>query len=243
MTFPGLPPLQSVEGHEVDRILTLIHGLVILLFVGWCVYFVVALLRGRASRAPNAAPLAPPRIAIPWFLVGIVFALEVTLFVGHELPAWSKLRSAVPSGPDVVRVRVVAEQFAWNVHLPGADGLFGRTDPTLVAVGNPVGLDTTSAGAADDIVAINEMQVPLDRTIVVELSSKDVIHSFALPVMRVKQDVIPGQMSRAWFTPTVADTTDIACAQLCGLGHYRMRGRLIVRPEAEWRDWVARGGR
>jgi cytochrome c oxidase subunit 2 len=241
MTVPGLPPLQSVEGHEVDRILALIHGLVLLLLVGWGVYFVVALLRGRKTRAADPSHTAP-RIAIPWFLVGVVAAIELILFVGHELPAWSRLRSAVPAGPDIVRVRVVAEQFAWNVHLPGADGVFGRTDPTLVAVGNPVGLDTTSTGADDDIVAINELQLPLGRTAVVDLSSKDVIHSFALPVMRVKQDVIPGQLSRVWFTPTVADTTDIACAQLCGLGHYRMKGRLIVRPEAEWRAWVARGG-
>ncbi|MBZ0165546.1 MAG: hypothetical protein K8I00_01980, partial [Candidatus Omnitrophica bacterium] len=75
---------------------------------------------------------------------------------------------------------------------------------------------------------------------IIYLSSKDVIHSFALPIMRVKQDAVPGLVIPTWFTPTKSGTSEIACAQLCGIGHYRMRGQLIVHHQEEYDAWVAR---
>ena len=130
-------------------------------------------------------------------------------------------------------MRVVAEQFAWNVQYPGPDGEFGTSRPALVTSDNPMGLDRASAHGADDIVVINQLHLPVHRPVVVQLSSKDVIHSFGVPAMRVKQDAIPGVLAPVWFTPTREGTFDIACSQLCGLAHFRMRGVVTVEsPEA-----------
>jgi heme/copper-type cytochrome/quinol oxidase subunit 2 len=196
--------------------------------------------RGAGSNPADAA--SPPRhlpARLAWLLVGGIALAEAALFLGKELPAWSRLRVVPPDDDRVVHLRVIAEQFAWNVHYPGADGTYGRTDPALVTQWNPVGIDTADAAARDDVIRLNQLHLPVGRPALIELTSKDVIHAFHLPVMRVKQDVIPGQRARAWFTPVVADTTDIACAQLCGLGHYRMKGQLIVETEAEWQAWLA----
>jgi cytochrome c oxidase subunit 2 len=136
-------------------------------------------------------------------------------------------------------VRVVAEQFAWNVHYPGADGQFGRTAVSLVSSSNPIGLDRTSPFGADDIVTLSEMHVPVNRPVIIQLSSKDVVHSFGVPAMRVKQDAIPGVTAPVWFTPTVTGNFEIACSQLCGLAHYRMRGVIIVESESAYRKFLA----
>jgi cytochrome c oxidase subunit 2 len=139
-------------------------------------------------------------------------------------------------------VRVVAEQFAWNVHYPGADHIFGKTDVKLVSSANPLGLDITDPHAKDDIATLNQLYLEVNRPIIVRLSSKDVIHSFGLPYMRVKQDAIPGMVVPVHFTPikTSGDETwEIACAQLCGLGHYRMRGQYHVQTKADFDKWMA----
>jgi cytochrome c oxidase subunit 2 len=129
-------------------------------------------------------------------------------------------------------VRVVAEQFAWNVHYPGADHIFGKSDVSLVSSSNPLGLDVNDPHAKDDITTLNQLYLQVDRPVIVQISSKDVIHSFALPYMRVKQDAIPGMVVPVHFTATRTsgeETWEIACAQLCGLGHYRMRGQYHVQ--------------
>ena len=161
----------------------------------------------------------------------------------------------LPSESEATVVRVVAEQFAWNVHYAGADGRFGRTDIKLVSADNPLGLDRSDASAKDDITDINNLHVPVDRPVLVQLLSKDVIHSFGLYEMRVKQDAIPGMQIPVWFIPTVTTADmrrnlgkadfeyEIACSQLCGLGHYRMRGVVIVETADEFQKWMAEQAR
>ena len=137
-------------------------------------------------------------------------------------------------------VRVVAQQFAWNIHYPGADGIFGRTDPYLVdEQSNPVGLDRSDPVAVDDVTTIGQLHLPDDRPVLIHLTTKDVIHSFSLPIMRVKQDAIPGMSIPVWFVPTRTGTWQIACAQLCGNSHYRMKGILKVETAAEFSAWMA----
>jgi cytochrome c oxidase subunit II len=136
-------------------------------------------------------------------------------------------------------VRVVGEQFAWNFHYPGNDKMFGRTNPTLVNTAtNPLGLDRGDAAGADDI-AFGELHVPVNRPVIVDVTSKDVIHSFFIPVMRVKQDAIPGMRIPVWFTPTVEGTYEVACAQLCGNNHYAMRAIMYVEPQEKVEAWMA----
>jgi cytochrome c oxidase subunit II len=136
-------------------------------------------------------------------------------------------------------VRVVAEQFAWNIQYPGPDGTFGRTRLDLVRPENPLGLDISDPAAKDDVWTQNQLNLPVGRPVIVHLSSKDVIHSFGLPQMRVKQDAIPGIEQRLWFTPTKTGEWEIACSQLCGLGHYRMRGFYTIQTQADFNAWLA----
>lgn len=156
------------------------------------------------------------------------------------LPIW--FTQTVPpetTDPSAVVVRVVAEQFAWHMHYPGADRRFGETSASLVSPANPVGLDRSSPNGADDLVTLNDLHLPIDRRVMIQLSSKDVIHSFGVPAMRVKQDATPGFLSPVWFTPTVAGRFDIACSQLCGLGHFHMKAIITVQSEAEFQAFLA----
>ena len=124
------------------------------------------------------------------------------------------------------------------MHYPGPDGEFGRVDMSLIGAENPSGLDRQSMHARDDVISISELHLPRGRAVIVQLSARDVIHSFGVPVMRVKQDAIPGMMTPVWFTPTVEGRFDIACSQLCGLGHYRMRGTVVVEAPDAFERWL-----
>jgi cytochrome c oxidase subunit 2 len=135
-------------------------------------------------------------------------------------------------------VNVIAQQFAWNIHYPGPDGVFGRRDINLVDDDNVWGLDRSDPHGKDDITTINQLNLPVNKQVLVELTSQDVIHSFFLPQMRVKQDAIPGMEIPVYFTAVKTGNWEIACAQLCGLGHYRMRGFLNVQTEADYQTWT-----
>jgi cytochrome c oxidase subunit II len=125
-------------------------------------------------------------------------------------------------------VEVTGQQFAWNVRYPGQDGLFGKTDAKLSTQENPIGLDKADPAAADDQMLLNQLYLAKDKPVRVRLRSLDVIHSFFLPNFRVKQDAVPGMTIDTWFVPKQAGDFDIACAEHCGLGHYRMRGQVHV---------------
>ena len=109
-----------------------------------------------------------------------VALIEVALLLFYAIPAWAKRVTNFPSGADAVIVRVVGEQFQWNAHYPGKDGKFGRTDLKLVAADNPLGLDRSDPDAKDDVTTINQLNLPVGHPVLVQLSSKDVIHSFGL---------------------------------------------------------------
>ena len=234
----GLPIQASEHAAQLDTITFLVHVLIFALFFGWGSYFIYALIRFRRGRNPRAQ-YQPVKTRVSTYTeAGIVLA-ELILLVGFSIPAWATRVRDLPPENEAVVVRVVAEQFAWNVHYPGPDNEFGRTDVKLVAVDNPLGLDPTSPHAADDLTTINELVLPVDRPVIVQLSAKDVIHSFGVPVMRVKQDAIPGMVIPVWFTPRRVGDYEIACSQLCGLGHYRMRGSLRVVEAGEFERWLS----
>ena len=240
-TMPGLPVQASAHAAQLDTITLLVHSLMLALLVGWGAYFVWALVRFRERRQPRAQ-YAPVRTRASIYTEAAIVLAELVLLVGFSIPAWATRVRDLPPEHEAVVVRVVAEQFAWNLHYAGPDGVFGRTDVRRVAADNPLGLERRSPGAADDVITIGEMVLPAGRPAIVQLSAKDVIHSFGVPAMRVKQDAIPGMTIPVWFTPVRAGEYDIVCSQLCGLGHYRMRGRLRVVDDREFRDWLATGG-
>ena len=214
-----------------------VHLTMLVLFVGWAAYFLYVLVRFRRGRQPQASHAGTSgRVALVVF-AGVVVA-EAVLLVGYAMPLWfDRTVTNRESGTPLV-IRVVAEQFVWNVHYPGADGEFGETSLTLVSSTNPLGLDRASRFGKDDLVLLSEMHLPVNRPVVIQLTSKDVIHSFGVPAMRVKQDAIPGLRSPVWFTPTVEGEFEIACSQLCGLGHHRMRGVIKVESEAVFQKFL-----
>ena len=231
----GLPVQASAQAVQLDRITTIVHVLMAIMFVGWSAYFAYALLRFRRKRQPTADYHGARGHWSTWTEAAVAIA-EIVLLAAFSIPAWSSRVSPPPA--DALPVRVTAQQFSWTFHYAGADGEFGRTDPSLVGPDNPAGLDRASPHAADDVVTINDMHLPLGRPVIVQLTARDVIHSFGVPAMRVKQDAIPGIGVPVWFTPTLPGTFDIACSQLCGLGHYRMRGVITVTAPDAFDAWL-----
>lgn len=238
----GLPLAASAEAARIDQTIVFVHWLMLALFIGWSVFFVYVLVRFRRRANPHATPSDVRSRWATGVELGVLVA-EVALLAFLSIPAWSARVNALPTGPSSVVVRVVAEQYSWNVHYPGGDTRFGRTRVDLIGPDNPLGLDRSDPDSRDDVTTVNELHVPLNTPVIVYLTSKDVVHSFTLPQMRVKQDAIPGSVQTAWFTPTQTGEWEITCSQLCGLAHYRMRGLYVVQREGDFRAWLAAGGR
>jgi cytochrome c oxidase subunit 2 len=233
-----LRPAGSSHAAVLDAVLYSVHAHMLLIFVLWLAVFIYALVRFR--KGANPEPRQPGvRGAWPAIAIGLVVAGDVVILAGLALPAWRERNEAPAAGVTPIEVRVTAEQFAWNIHYPGPDRVFGRTDATLISATNPAGIDRTDAAAKDDIGLLNVLTIPVNRPVVVQLTSRDVVHSFTLNEMRVKQDANPGMVSRVWFTPIVIGAWEIACSQLCGMGHYRMRGDYRVVSPDEWDRWLA----
>jgi cytochrome c oxidase subunit 2 len=237
-----MPPNYSEHGFEFDKLTAYVHWLMLFLFILWGSLFVYMLFRFRASRNKRASYSGATTHASSYAEAGVA-VVEVILLVGFSIPAWYRWTARPAAAKNPAEIRVVAEQFAWNIQYPGPDGKFGRTDVKLVSSSNPLGIDATDPNAKDDIATINQLHLEVNRPIIIRLSSKDVIHSFFLPVMRVKQDAIPGQEIPVHFTPIKAieegEKWEIACAQLCGLGHYRMKGMLFVHTKQNLQKWLS----
>lgn len=302
--FLGLPLNASAHGGDIDQMIGIVHWLMFALFLGWGVFFTYILIRFRRKRQQAADHVGVKTHTSSYLEVGVA-VFEGVLLIGFAFPLWADRVTEFPSEEESTMVRVIAEQFAWNIHYPGRDGVFGLTDQSLVNPTNPAGLDRNDPYAKDDIVSVNQFNVPVNKPVIVRLSTKDVIHSFALPHFRVKQDAIPGEAVKLWFTPTMTTSdlkkhltrtfsiaggafppelgvlaavkdyedadgnviayqdytfdqdiidqlvaagiteveagpetpTEIACAQLCGLGHYRMRGFMTVQTAEEFEEW------
>lgn len=232
----GFPPLASEHGAQLDHLIVIVHWLMLALFVGWGSFFIFTLFRFRAGRNPKA-DYAGVKSHYSNYLEVAVALFEAVLLLGFSIPLWAVRVNEFPLEKEATMVRVIAEQFSWNIWYPGPDGVFGKNSPELVTSDNPVGIDRNDPAAKDDILTINQLNLPVDKPVIVRLSSKDVIHSFNLPVMRVKQDAIPGMSIPLWFTPNRIGNYEIACAQLCGLGHYRMRGYINILSREDYGKW------
>jgi cytochrome c oxidase subunit 2 len=241
LNFLGLPVAASQHAPDVDSLISVVHWLMLALFVGWGAFFVFVLFKFRKGANPRA-DYHGAKGKISKMLEIAIVVVEAVLLVFFAIPAWAKRVSNFPPDDKAVVVRVVGEQFAWNIHYPGPDGKFGRTDVSLMAADNPLGLDKSDPAAKDDVTTINQLTLPVDKPVLVHLSSKDVIHSFGLYEMRVKQDAVPGLDMPVWFIPNRIGDYEITCSQLCGLGHYRMRGFVNIRSQADYEKFLASGG-
>jgi cytochrome c oxidase subunit 2 len=235
----GLPVDISTHGHHMDALFWFVHWFMLVLFVGWGSFMAYTVWRFR-ERPGHQAAYQLEHFKMPSYLEVGVAILEMVLLFGFSVPVMINLKERFPRPEKSMQVRVVAEQFTWNVHYTGPDGKFGKVDAKLVDdTTNPLGRDPKDAAGKDDITSVNQLHIPVDQPVTVHITSKDVIHSFSLPVMRVKQDAIPGESIPIWFEAKQTGEFQIACAQLCGDNHFKMVGKFVVQPKAEFDKWLA----
>ena len=234
----GLPVQAAAHAGEIDDMIILIHYLMFILFFGWGIYFVWVLIRFRAAANPKANYTGVTSHTSSYLEIAIA-AIEAVLLIGFAIPAWANRVNEFPPEDESTVVRMIARQFEWHAHYAGADGRFGRRDIIHITPTNVVGLDRGDPAAADDVVSINRMNLPVDKPAIIYLSTQDVIHSLGIAEMRVKQDAIPGMEIPMWFVPTRAGDYQVNCSQLCGLGHYRMKAEVTIQSQAEFDAWLA----
>jgi cytochrome c oxidase subunit II len=229
-----LQPLASVQGGIIDQYFNAILFVTAVAFVATHLFLAVALIRYAARGKERAAHWHEHLGAeLTWTIVpGLAFIALGILGVF----TWSKIYSAPPSNSQVVEV--TGRQFFWYIRYPGPGGTFARTDTKFISQGNPLGLDPADPATRTNVVILNELHMVNNRPIEVRLRSVDVIHSFFLPNFRVKQDAVPGRTFAIWFTPDKEGKYQIACAQLCGTGHYTMRGSVTVESQDAFDQWL-----
>ncbi len=211
-----LPEQVSSYGGQIDHLFFVILWITGAVFVLVEATLLVFLIRYRQRPGRRAAYThGNTLVEIIWTVIPAAIMLWLAL-TSQQL--WAAVRDPRHFPAGAMEVEVTGEQFAWNIRYPGPDGRF----------------DT-----ADDITTINQLHMPVGQPVVVRLTSKDVIHSFFLPQFRMKQDAVPGMMGRVWLQATKTGHWEIACAELCGLGHYRMKGFLTVETPQELAAWLA----
>ncbi len=210
-----LPPGASTFASDIDFLYYLILVITGIAFVIVEVGLIVFLVKYRARPGRKAYyTQGSTRAEVIWTAVPAVAVVVIGVMSGG---VWHlvKGRDSVP--PDAIPYAVDARQFEWHMTHPGPDGVLGT---------------------ADDIEVRNNLHIPVNRPVVIRLTAEDVIHSFFVPAFRVKQDAVPGMSINVWFEATETGVYEIACAELCGLGHYRMRGLVTVHTPEEYERWV-----
>ncbi len=233
-----LPVLASEHGGKVDSLIIYVHALMAVLFVGWLGYFLYAIVRFRKSRNPKADYVGVQGHMSNYLEVGVAL-IEAILLIGFAVPLWAQVVANPPSEKDSIVINVIGRQFNWNGHYAGTDGKMGRQSPVLTSASDAFGVDRKGdADAKDDVVVMGNFVVPVNKNVLVNVTSMDVIHSFAIQSMRVCQDATPGLRVSTWFKPVKVGEYRITCAQLCGNSHYGMFGTLKVVSQAEYDKWI-----
>jgi len=246
MKLPYLPPLASVHGQKVDDLMFYVHLLMIALFIGWSFYFVYAIWRFRQKRNPKADYVGSTTHASSVIEVAVAI-VEGALLFGLAVPIWASSAEGFPDPKQSTVLRVTGRQFNWIARYPGADGVFGKASIDLVSAENPMGLvakdaklKTSDTNGLDDVLLEGtEIAVPVNKPVIAHISSLDVIHSFKVVALRVTQDANPGMSIPIHFVPTVTNTYQIQCSQLCGNGHFSMKGIFKVMGQPEYDAWLA----
>lgn len=200
------------------------------LFMAYAVY------RYRARRG-SRAHYEPENKKLEWWLFGIT-AVGVAAMLAPGLVVWAKF---VDVPKDATEVEALGQQWHWMYRFPGKDGRLGTVDTRHVTEANPFGISPNDPSGQDDILVANpEVHLPVNKPVKVLLRSKDVLHNFSIAQIRVKMDLVPGMVTHAWFTPTRTGNFDLLCEELCGVGHFVMRGRMIVEEDHAYQAWLAK---
>jgi cytochrome c oxidase subunit 2 len=200
----------------------------IVLFTAYCVF--------RFRHKPGTrAVYDPENKKLEWWLT-IVTAVGVAAMLAPGLFVWAQFVT-VPQGAS--EAEAIGQQWQWSFRLPGEDGRLGKSDTQYISSDNPLGLNPNDRDARDDVVIEGEdLHLPLGKPVKLLLRSIDVVHSFYVPEFRTKMDLVPGMVTYVWFIPTRTGTFEILCAELCGNGHFNMRGKVVVQEESEYRAWL-----
>jgi len=228
------PPLAS-NWTAVDTttsttvIVTGVVFIVVNLFVAYCVVRFRNRDGVRADYEPENAKLEV------WLFV--LTSVGIAALLAPGLITWAKIVD-VPKDAQVVEA--MGRQWNWSFRFPGKDGVLGTTDPRFVSDSNPFGIDPNDPNGQDDIlVTSSELHLPIGVPRRLALRSLDVLHDFTVPQFRIKMDLVPGLVTRYWFTPTRAGTYDLICQELCGIGHFTMHGSIVVEDEAAFEKWLS----
>ena len=215
-----LPPDYSTTGHHYDRLFNIVLYETAVAFAAVVIALVYFGIRYR-HRAGHAAQYErgdqPRHLLITLALAMLVFVAIDMNIVHRSNVSLDEIRGEMPSPDNGFVVWVTGEQFNWVVTYPGKDGKFGTID---------------------DITLRNEMRVPTGTKVLVRLTARDVIHAFNIPQLRVKMDAVPGMETRVWFEVREPVTLELACAELCGWGHYMMKGKFVAEPRAQFERWL-----
>jgi cytochrome c oxidase subunit 2 len=228
-------PLASNWG-TIDDTVAITFWVTGIVFVAVNLFMAVAVIRYRYRRERRAEYQPENKKLEWWLLVGTTVGVAAMLAPG--LFVWAKFVE-VPA--DAAEVEALGQQWHWMYRFPGKDGKFGTVAAKYVSEKNPFGLNPADASGQDDVlIAHPELHLPLGKPIKLLFRSKDVLHNFSVAEIRVKMDLVPGLVSYIWFTPTRAGTFDLLCEELCGIGHFAMRGRMVIDEPDAFAAWLAR---
>ena len=225
--FPAdhwLPTNVSEDGAVIDRLFLFILGLTGVIFVGTSIALFLFLWKYDAEK--NAEPVKFTHGSHALEIVWSILPAAILLFIAiYQMNAWADAKMRRPTETigttEVLKrplVEVTGRQFEWRLRYAGKDG---------------------EIGTPDDLYSVNDLHIPVDEEIVIAIKSEDVLHSFFLPNLRIKQDVVPGMKQFVWFRANQTGAFDVVCAELCGWGHYKMRGRLTVESREKFDAWLA----
>lgn len=210
-----LPKDVSAHGHKIDHLYYFVLWLTGAVFVATelAMFYFMWKYDGATQKQPSRFTHGSHNLELIWTLIPAATLLFIAIY---QMGAWAENKIDTPQMAPTVEV--TARQFEWRMRYPGRDGKF----------------DTR-----DDLYVVNDLRLPVGETVLVQLKSDDVLHSFFLPNMRVKQDAVPGSKIPVWFKVKEQGTYDLVCAELCGWGHYKMKGRVRVVSRADYEAWLA----
>ena len=229
-----LTPLASNWG-QMDTTLDITMAVTGLFFIVINLFVVYTLWRFRHRSGARAA-YQPENRKLERWLIGVT-AIGIVALLAPGLVVYAKY---VQPPEDAMLLEVFGQQWQWRFRFPGAGGKLGGSDARFVSGDNPFGLDPSDAAGQDDILVMNnEVHLPLGKPVKVVLRSNDSLHDFFVPQFRARMNIVPGQVSWFWLTPTLAGRFEAMCAQLCGVGHPTMHGYVVVEDEAAFKTWLA----
>lgn len=227
------PPASNWGSIDTTLFITLIISGIF--FIAITVFMAVAIMRYRHKEGARAH-YQPESKKLEFWLI-VVTSIGIAAMLAPGLVVYNEF-IRVPK--EAYELEVVAQQWQWTYRFPGQDGKLGRSDIKFVDAINPLGIDPKDPAGQDDIlIKNNEIRLPLNRPVKVLLRSKDVLHDFYIPQIRSKMDMVPGMVSYFWFTPTKTGKYEVLCAEFCGVGHYNMRGQMIVEEQGAFDQWLS----